>query len=162
MHLPLLSPNLVIIAVMIGGLIYGLVGGKHRLKILILSIYVGIVLATQLAALVVQAIHQPVDIVTLGLFILPIILFGFSGGHGGSRKEHNGTLLANLVVGLAAGALIAASALRLLPPSEASGLSDGSLVASLLMQYQLYLVGLLPVVALIFGLMKGKEHKSHH
>ncbi|MBW4060965.1 hypothetical protein HJC99_00075 [Candidatus Saccharibacteria bacterium] len=159
MHLPAISPNILIILAIAGGMVYGAAGGKHRLRMFILSIYVGIVIATQFAAIVVAATHQPTDLVTLGLFFLPILLFGFSGKSGG-KHDHQGELLANLVVGLAAGALLAASALKLLPPSEANSLTDGALVASLLLQYQLWLVALLPIVAFVLGLMKSKD--KHH
>ena len=156
MHFPALSPNLLIIAVMVGGMLYGAMAGKHRLRTLILSIYVGIVLATQFPAIIAHTIHQPLDLITLVLFFLPIILFGLgSGGH-----EHGGELVPNLIVGLATGGLIAASALSVLPPSEAKSLTDDSLVASLLLQYQLWLLALLPIAALFFGFMKAKEKKK--
>lgn len=158
MQIPALSPSLIIIAVIVGATLYGAIAGKHKLRILILSVYVGIVLATQLAAIVVSSVHQPTDVVTLALFAAPIIIFGFTGG-GHSKHEHKGTAIANLLVGLATGALIAASALKLLPPSEAKNIAGDSLVADILMQYQLWFVALLPLAALIFGMMKPKEHK---
>lgn len=158
MHLPALNPNLLIIAVIVGGALYGLLAGKRRLRVFILSVYVGIVLATEFAAIVVSSIHQPADLVTLALFAIPILVFGFTGGHHG-RHEQKGSSIANLVIGLATGALIVASALKLLPPSEASGITGDSLIATELITYQLWLVGLLPLAALIFGMMKQKEHK---
>jgi hypothetical protein len=157
MHLPTFSPNLIIIAAVIGSMVYGAAGGKHRLKLFILSIYVGIVMATELSAIVVSATHQSAELVTLGLYFLPIILFGFSGKHG--KDEHNGELLPNLIVGLAAGALLAGSALKILPPSLSASLTDGSLIASLLLQYQLWFVALLPAVAFLLSLMRAKEKK---
>ena len=157
MHIPALSPNILIIASIVGGAVYGLVAGKHRLRTLILSVYVGIVLATQLAAVVVSATHQQVDIVTLGLFLAPIVVFGFSGGGHGAKHHSQGSVIANLLVGLATGALIAASALKLLPPSEAARIAGDSFIGTELMMFQLWLIGLLPLAALMFGLMKSKE-----
>jgi hypothetical protein len=59
-----------------------------------------------------------------------------------------------------AGALILSSALHLLPPSEQAGIDGDSYFAMLLGQYHLWLLGLLPVVVLVFGLFGAKA--KHH
>jgi hypothetical protein len=50
MQLPTLNVNIIIIAVLLSVSFYGLLAGKQRLRILILSVYVGIVLAEQLGS----------------------------------------------------------------------------------------------------------------
>ena len=159
MHVPAFSPNIIIIATIAGGALYGAMAGKQRLRTLILSLYVGIVLSTQLTVVAASSVHQSLDVVSMVLFLVPILVFGFSAG-GGSKHQSKGTVIANLLVGIATGAAIAASALRLLPPSEAAALAGDTLIGSLLMQYQLWLIALLPIAALVFGLMKGKS--KHH
>ncbi len=160
MQLPALNVNTIIIAVMVLVMLYGLIAGKQRLRILILSVYVGIVLAQQLAGIVAPSLKMlGPDQVSWLLFGLPIVIFGVVGiAH---KKSHDkGAFIANLIVGLFTGALIVASALRLLPVSQMSAIDNDSFLAQNLQQYYLWLLGLLPVAALVFGFMRG-EHKSH-
>ncbi|HVQ44405.1 MAG TPA: hypothetical protein VMT30_05570 [Candidatus Saccharimonadia bacterium] len=161
MQLPALNANIIIIAVLIVTALYGLVAGKQRLRILILSVYVGIVLAGQLKDTL--APHLPMlgaDQVAWLLFGLPIVIFGIVGiAH---KKAHDkGAFIANLLVGLCTGALIVSSALQLLPTSQMSAIDNDSFLALNLQQFHLWILGLLPVVALLMGFMHGKEHKGH-
>ena len=161
MQLAAFSPNLVIIAVLLGGAVYGLFGGKHRLRLLILSIYVGIVLADQMTGVVHPFVSSlNADQVTWLLLGLPIILFGFARSHHGRGHEDKGSMIANLLVGLGAGALILSSALHLMATSSLRDMDEASFLAVLLNQYHLWLLGLLPVAAFVLGLFKGKE--KHH
>lgn len=160
MQLPALNVNIIIIAVLLTVAIYGLVAGKQRLRILILSVYVGIVLAEQLSSLIIPKLPMLTpDQVSWGLFGLPILIFGIVGiAH---RKDHDkGAFIANLLIGLFTGALIVSSALRLLPISEMSAIDNDSFLATNLQQFHIPILGLLPVVALIFGMMHGPK-KSH-
>lgn len=160
MQLSLLSVNTVIIAVLITVGLYGLFGGKHRLRLLILSVYVGVVLAEQLAG----ALAPKLSMLNLGqvswlLLGLPILIFGLAGG--GHKKGHpKGAAIANMIVGLLTGALIVSSALKLLPTSEMAAINSDSFIATNLSQFHLWFLGLLPLVALIMGFMKG-EKKAH-
>jgi hypothetical protein len=161
MQLPALNVNTIIIAVLVGMTLYGLVAGKQRLRILILSVYVGIVLAEQLKGAVAPHLPQlGADQVAWLLFGLPIVIFGVVGiAH---KKSHDkGAFIANLLVGLFTGALIVSSALRLLPTSQMAAIDNDSFLAMNLQQFHLWILGLLPVVALLLGFMRGKEHKSH-
>ena len=58
MQLPSFNINLLIFAILIGMAFYGLMAGKQRLRILILSVYVGIVLAQQLTSQVAPQMPQ--------------------------------------------------------------------------------------------------------
>ena len=160
MQLPALNTNIVIIAILLAMGLYGLVAGKQRLRILILSIYVGIVIAEQMATIVAPYSKLlGADQTSYLLLGLPILIFGFFGT--GHKKNHNkGSAIANILVGLLAGALIISSALHLMPTSEMSGIDNGSFLATNLEQFHLWILGLLPIVAFLFGLMKG-EKTSH-
>lgn len=159
MELPALNSNTIIIAVLLLCGVYGALAGKRRLRVFILSVYVGIVLAEQLGSIVYPYVKPlGVDQIALLLLGLPIIFFGFTGGKH-SKSEDKGTAIANIIVGLLTGALIVASALRLLPTSELATVDGDSFIAMELQQYQLWLLGLLPLVALILGSMKKpKKH----
>ena len=160
MQFPALNVNIVIITVLITVALYGLVAGKQRLRILILSIYVGIVLAEQLTGTVSSKLTLlSQEQVSWLLFGLPIVIFGVVGiAH---KKAHDkGAFIANLLVGLFAGALIVSSALRLLPTSQMAAIDNDSFIATNLQQFHVWILGLLPVAALLFGMMHG-EKKSH-
>jgi hypothetical protein len=157
MLLPAINTTVIIAAILIVTGLYGLVGGKQRLRILILSTYVGIVLAQQMASIV--APYAPglgPDQVTWALLGTPILIFGFFGVlH--AKGHSKGSAIANIVVGFLAGALIISSALQLLPTSQASAIDSDSYLAMLLQQYHLWLLGLLPVVALMLGFYKNDK-----
>jgi hypothetical protein len=158
--LPALNTNIIIIAILLSLGLYGLLAGKQRLRILILSVYVGIVVAEQMAAIVAPQLRfLGADQVSWLLLGLPIVIFGFVGVvHG---KHHaKGAAVANIIVGLLTGALIVSSALHLLPTSEMAAIDSDSFLAMYLQQFHLWILGLLPLVALILGFMKGE--KSAH
>jgi hypothetical protein len=161
MQLPTLNVNIIIIAVLLSVSFYGLLAGKQRLRILILSVYVGIVLAEQLGSHVARQLpmlnHTQVS---WGLFGLPILIFGIVGiAH--SKHHDRGVFIANLLVGLFTGALIVSSALRLLPTSQMAAIDNDSFIATNLQQFHYWILGLLPLVALLMGFMKN-EKKGHH
>jgi hypothetical protein len=161
MQVPAFSPDIVIITLLLLGGVYGLVAGKHKLRLFILSIYVGVVLAEQLGAILrpYATMLGPEQIAWI-LLGLPIVLFGLAPAHHGSKHGSKGSAIANILVGLGAGALILSSGLHLLPTSSLSAIDRDSFLAMQLQQYHLWLLGLLPVVALVLSLLKGKE--KHH
>ena len=157
MQLPALDANIIIASIIVAIGAYGLLAGKQRLRILILSIYVGIVLAEQLTSLAAPFLSSigtaQVSWLLLGL---PIIVFGFVGVvH--AKNHAKGSAIANIVVALLAGALIVSSALRLMPTSELTALDQQSFLAMILTSYHLWFLGLLPIVALILGWMKSEK-----
>jgi hypothetical protein len=157
MQLPALNVNVIIIAILLAMGLYGLIAGKQRLRILILSIYVGIVIAEQMSAIVAPYLKMlGADQISWLLLGLPIVIFGFIGiVHG---KHHNkGSAIANSIVGLLAGALIISSALHLMPISEMAAVDNDSFLATNLQQFHLWILGLLPVVALLLGFMKSEK-----
>lgn len=157
MQFQYLNVNTIIIAVIVTLSLYGLVAGKQRLRILILSVYVGIVLAERLTSLAAPSLaFLNLTQVSWLLLGLPIAIFGLAGIS--FHKSHDkGPFIANLIVGLLTGALITSTALHLLPPSEIASLKSDSFLATNLDQFYLWLLGGLPVVALLLGLLKGKK-----
>lgn len=163
MQIPAFSPNLLIITILIVATVYALVAGKQRVRLLILSVYVGIVLAEQFS----QVVKPYVGFLSLGqtslvLLGLPILIFGLAPQKSHQRAHSKGSSIANMLVGLLTGGLIVASALRLLPTSEMAAVDNDSFVAMILQQYQLWLLGGLPLVALLFGMFKSKGGSGHH
>jgi hypothetical protein len=161
MNFPELNVNIIIISVLLAMAVYGLIAGKQRLRIMILSVYVGIVLSEQLVSAVSPKLAMMgQDQVSWLLFGLPIAIFGIVGiAH---KKAHDkGAAIANILVGLFTGALIISSALRLLPTSQMAAIDNDSFLAMNLQQFHLWILGLLPVAALLFGFMRGEHHKNH-
>lgn len=151
MHLSAVNPDLVIAAVLAGAALYAAAGGSGRLRSLILSTYVGIVLAGSLGALVSRAVPQlGAESATLGLFGLPVVIMALIH----PRAAHpNGSAVANLVFGTATGAFIAAAALHVMPPSSAQQLAGQSFLALQLSGTYLWFVAAMPVVAVLAGAM---------
>ncbi len=157
MQLPALDINVIIIAILLGMGVYGLIAGKQRLRILILSVYVGIVLAEQMSGIVAPYLKMlGSDQVSWLLLGLPIVIFGFIGIVHGKRHD-KGPAIANVIVGLLVGGLIVSSALHLMPVSEMASADSSSFLATNLQQFHLWILGLLPVVALLLGFMKGEK-----
>lgn len=162
MQIPAFSPNLLIIAILIVAMFYALMTGKQRLRLLILSVYVGIVLAEQFS----QVVKPYIGFLSLGqtslmLLGLPILIFGLAPQKGHKTAHSKGSSIANMLVGLLTGGLIVASALRLLPTSEMAAVDNDSFVAMILQQYELWLLGGLPLVALVMGMLKSKDSRQH-
>ncbi len=158
MQIPALDINLLILAVLAVGALYGAIGGKFHLRLLILSIYVGVVLAEQMSAAVrPYAPMLGVDQLNLLLLSLPILVFGFvPRGHRSSHAEQ-GSMIANLIVGLLTGALVAGAALHVLPTSQLAAAKNDSFLAMNLDQIYFWLLGLMPLVALVMGLFRPKD-----
>lgn len=158
-ELPALNNTIIIASILVSAGIYGLVAGKQRLRLFILSIYVGIVLAEQFASTVSPSLHMLGDDQIAWLLLgVPIIIFGFFGVvHG--KGHDKGAAIGNIIVGLLAGCLIVSSALHAVPTSEMSAIDNSSFLALNLQQYYLFFLGGLPVIALFMGFMKGE--KSH-
>jgi hypothetical protein len=162
MQIPAFSPNLLIIAILIVATIYALLAGKQRVRLLILSVYVGIVLAEQFS----QVVKPYVGFMSLGqtsmvLLGLPILIFGLAPQKSHNSSNSKGSSIANMLVGLLVGGLVVASALRLFPTSEMEAVDNDSFVAMILQQYQLWLLGGLPLVALVLGMIKAKDNRHH-
>ncbi len=160
MQLPALNANAIVITIILVMGAYGLIGGKQRLRILILSVYVGVVVAEQMSSVIAPYLKmlgpEQVSWLLLGL---PIVIFGFIGvTH--SKNHDKGSAIANIIVGLLVGALIVSSALRLMPVSGLEAVDSDSFIAMFLQRYHLWILGLLPVVALLLGLMRS-EKKGH-
>jgi len=158
MQLPALSTDITIIAALVMGAALGLIGGRRRLKPVILSVYVGIVLAGQLAApLRPYALGLNQTQTAWVLLGLPILVFGLFGAGRGRKHEGKGSVIANLIAGILLGALVIAAALGLLPPTQQSAVNGSSFLALNLHQVYPWLLGLMPLVALLLGLIKGRE-----
>jgi len=154
---PAINANIIIIIALLLGGVYGLIAGKQRLRILILSVYVGIVLADQFTDALAPSLHMlGHDQVSWLLLGLPIIIFGFFGVSPASHAP-KGAAVANIIVGILTGALIIASGLHLLPTSELSAVDSDSFLAMNLQQFYPYILGFLPVVALVLGFMRTEK-----
>jgi hypothetical protein len=157
MSIPSINVNIIVIAALLVSALYGMLAGKQRLRILILSVYVGIVLSEQLLDVVAPYLRSfSKDQISWMLLLLPVVIFGLFGvSHG---KHERGHAIANIIVGFLTGALIISSGLRLLPTSEMSNIDSQSFIAMELQQLHLWILGLLPIVALILGFMKSEKH----
>lgn len=157
MQLPVLNITMIMSAGLLLGAAYGVVAGKQRLRILILSIYVGTVISAQLVEpLAPFTRFLSREQLSWGLFGFPILVFGFFGVM--HAKNHSkGAFIANIIVGVLTAALIMTTIMNLLPVSVQAQLHRDSFLALNLDQIHPWLLGLLPLIALVLGFMKSEK-----
>lgn len=159
MEIPSVSVDIAIITALIAGAVIGVLGGRGRLRPIILSVYVGLILGEQLAGPLkpfLFGLNQ--DQSAWLLFTAPILIFGFFGGRG-RRHAPRGVVWVNALVGTLTGALAMAAALMLMPLAGQSVVAANSWLALNLQYSRPWLLGLMPVVALLLDFIKG--HKKH-
>ncbi|QQR52663.1 hypothetical protein IPG36_00865 [bacterium] len=158
MQMPVLNLTTIIAAALLAGSVYGVFAGQQRLRLLILSSYVGIVISTQLSSQIAPNITfltpEQLGWVSLGA---PIVLFGFFGVHH-ANGHSRGAMIANLLIGTLAAALIAATTIALLPASQADMVANDSILALYLRQGYPWLLGLLPVTVWLLGFARDGKH----
>ncbi len=162
MHLPAINTDTIIAATLAAGAVYGLVGGMVRVRSLILSIYVGIVLSQTLSAIVAPSVKAlNTDQINLILLGLPILLFALPRSRAHAQK---GNMLINLITGLLGGAFLVVAALHVLPPSTVTQASNGSLFVTILGSNDyLWFVVLMPLAALLpYFLQAHRGRRSRH
>jgi membrane glycosyltransferase len=160
MHLPALNPDTIIAAILAAGALYGALGGMVRVRNLILSIYVGIVLAETLGALVAPMVKSlGTDQIQLILLGIPVILFALPHHRAHVQK---GSMLVNLVTGLLSGAFLVVAALHVLPPSTVTQASSGSLFITSLSNLYIWFVIGMPLAALLPHALHGRGRRGHH
>lgn len=159
MHLPALNPDTIIAVVLAAAALYGFVGGTIRVRSLILSIYVGIVVAQTAATMVAPYLKSWGNLgIDLALLGLPVVLFALPPhrSHG-----HKGNSIVNILTGLAAGAFLVVAALHVIPPSVATQTDNNSLFASNLQGLYIWFVLLMPLVALVPHVMEHRHRRTH-
>lgn len=160
MHLPALNQDTIFAALLAATTLYGLVGGSNRVRSLIVSIYVGIVMAETLQSTVAPLTHgidpNQLELILLGL---PVLLFTLPWHN--SHAETGSTLL-NLLAGLAAGAFLITAGLHVIAPSLSTQVASNSLIATQLGGSYLWFVLAMPLVALAPHFMKSKPKRRHY
>ena len=157
MHLPALDIDTVIAIILVVSALYGAVGGASRLRNYILSTYAGIVLAQTFTAIAMTKLHGfAPDTISLALLAAPILLFILlHRGHG-----DKGSTMVNLVLGLAAGAFIIAAGLQVVAPSSASSATNGSFLAMTINTFALWIIGLMPLAAIVPQLLEKAKKRE--
>lgn len=156
--LPSLNPNTLIIIVVALVVVYGVALGQSRLRMLVLSTFVGIVLARQLTPEIMKFVPSVPELqIRIALLAIPILIFGLiSGGH----KSHNkGNFLLNVIAGLVAGALIVSAVLYVLPPRDLANATTDSLFASEIINFRLAILALAPASLLLGMAIKSKDKR---
>jgi hypothetical protein len=160
MHVPALNPDTIIAAIFAAGAVYGLVGGMVRVRSLILSIYVGIVLAETLANVVAPMTKNlgtdQIDLILLGL---PVLLFALPRHRAHVQK---GNPLVNIATGLLAGVFLIVAGLHVLPPSTVTQLANGSYFVTLLSSLYIWFIVGMPFAALLPHFLQERHRRGRH
>jgi hypothetical protein len=153
---------LTIVAVMLGGIVLG----QHRVKTFALSVYVGIVLATQLGDPVFGFLAGRgltlgtligVAKVRMALLALPIILLEL--GHNKQHSGHRRGMILTMILSVMTAALLISTVISLIEPDIRQTVLDGSSLASIFYGLRLWWIGLVPVVAIAESFMKSKKER---
>lgn len=139
----------------------GVLLGHNKVKTFALSVYVGIVLATQLGAVVFGflASHN-IHYLTIAqtrmvLLAAPIIILELGKTH--YRKGHRGSFILTVMLSTLVAALIISSTLRLLEPDSLKNVLEGSALAWPLYNLRLWWVAAVPVAVLIESFARSKS-----
>lgn len=153
-----LTTDLVIIAVIVALVAYGLLMGQNKVKTLALSVYVGIVLASELGPVVARMIGGlGEDSAKLILFIAPIVILEI-GRKTSARGQHAGPVM-TLVLGLATAGLILSSGLHLLGEELRRDILGGSSLATLVYAARIWWIGGVPLAVVGESLVKSRNER---
>lgn len=154
-----LNPNTLIIVVVVLVAGYGVALGQGKLRMLVLSTFVGIVLASQLSAEVIKFIPSVPELhIRISLLALPVLIFGLLPG--GQSSHNKGNFLLNVVAGVLAGALIVSAVLYIMPPRDLANATSDSLFASGLINFRLAILALAPL-SLLVGFFVRDGRRKH-
>jgi hypothetical protein len=160
MNVPALNPDLLIAVVLVATTLYGFIGGSARIKALVLSTYMGIVLADTLTNIVSPYVKfLAISQVSLILMLLPILLFAIPKHTG---KGHKGNSLVNMLAGLAAGAFVATASLHVIPPSLVTQTASNSIFVTELQGLYIWFVAAMPLVAILPNMISKIGKRNHH
>jgi hypothetical protein len=159
------SPDMIIISVVLFALLYGLLLGQHKIKTFALSVYVGIVIANELGQMVYGLLTRnhwnfhgaltPGE-VRLALFMVPILLLEI-GRRERRVKSHEGGMGLTIILAVLTSALVLSSALSLLDPATRRPLVESSFLATELYNLRIWWILAVPVVVIGKSLMRHKE-----
>jgi uncharacterized membrane protein len=156
-----LTTNVLVLATFGFMLVVGLFLGLEKIRIMALSIYVGLVLAGSLGDVAYdQTISHGLNFtpgkVKLVLFTLPILLLSLASTKARHKK---GSPILITVLSLLVGALIVSSVLFLMDGDMAAKILGDSTIATLLYKFRLVWLGAVPVIAVIASFTGGsKKH----
>jgi len=154
----------IIILIILGTLIaYGILLGRNKVKTLALSVYVGIVISSELGGRIADFLnkqhgsHYPVNAVELTLFVLPLIILELGRHEPHHRGGHRGGLAMTMVLVLLTAALIVSSGLKLLDQNTLHHILVNSALANAIFTLRLWWIGLVPIAVIGENFIRPRE-----
>lgn len=162
--IPTISPTtdvLIIIAVAATTIIGSMIG-HARLKLLIMSMYVGAGMALLAVPLAHSMLGNPGGIASLlniqvAVFGLTIGILGLTGGNAYHRATHTSAIL-NLVIAATGGFLLVVLTLSLMDAGTLKATTNASTLASMIYDTRLTWFLISPILLMLGGLIHGKRH----
>ncbi len=137
----------------------GMLGGRGRLRPIIMSIYIGIVLANGYVEAVQPHLFGLTSVQTAwALLTVPVVVFGLFAS---IQNVGRGSLIVNLLFGMMTGALLLSVAFMMMPTRAQSELVGQSFMAYKLQQARPWLIALMPIAALVVGFRLPHKKKKH-
>jgi hypothetical protein len=158
-----LTPDVIVIVMIFLLAIYGVVLGQNKIKTLALSVYVGIVVATELGGVASDfLVKQPAassitpGLINLVLFGLPILILEFGRKQHSRGKSHGGMVM-TLVLSVLTSALIVSSGMHLISGGTLRSLLDSSIIASSIYRFRLVWIAAVPLAVLGESFIRNRE-----
>lgn len=166
--MPTLSLDLIIISIIGLMAIYGLLLGPEKIKTLAMSVFVGIVLGSQIAPILKTfadnrnfGLLKDISLqgYRLTLLILPIPLLELERRrtHGRKRRNFNSKLIPTLFLAILVGFLIVAAGLGMLDADNLQHTINSSFLASVVYTLRYWWIGLTPLAIIAEAFIKPKE-----
>ena len=163
MQIPSFSTDLIIIAVILVVLVYGMIAGQVSLIRETISIYVGIVLASTFGEPLLEfskstgGENLPINLmmVKLTLLILPVLILQFAH-HKAHGREH-ASIIITMVLAVLAGMLFVSSIIDQLDGPLFDQVMSESNLAAQIYNLKLAWLGLVPVAIAASAIFKPKQ-----
>lgn len=156
-----LTPDLTIVAIIGAVTAYGLLLGRNKVKTLALSVYVGIVLGSQLAPgiqhLVTSKVPASGGWLPLILFVLPLLLLELGRREHFGRGSRKGGMGMTLVLCVLVAALTISAGIEFISEAQRADILRTSSLAAGIYGLRLWWIGLVPLAVIGENFIRTKE-----
>ncbi len=147
-------------------LVGGFVLGQHKVKTFVLSVYVGIVLATELGQPVFDFLSGrgltmggAIGIAKVRIMLLALPVIGLELGHNKQNRGQRRGMVLTMILAVLTAALLISSVIFLLEPEGRQQALDRSTLASIFYGLRLWWLAAVPVVAIAESFMGSRKDR---
>jgi len=158
MQLTHLSPDVISLAIIAGGVAYGVFRGAPGVRIAILAAAAGFVAATQLASYIPKSAGLPDGTIQVAIVAAVILAFGLTQ----HRPIRHGSVMVGAIGGGVAGVFALSMALTAVPSASRAWLTSNSLILAEVQSLQVVILMVALGVGIAIPLFYHHQARSHH